>query len=62
MRAKDIPWSPICAKQEFVALHLYPEYEEGALAPKGAENPYDFWDEKQQYSSWDMGNQERGKK
>ena len=59
--ADKIPWSPLCAKQEFMMLHTYPEYEEGAKAPKGSTNPYDFFDQKQQYSSWDMGNQERGK-
>jgi hypothetical protein len=57
-----LPGWPLCPKQEFMMLHTYPEYLEGTKAPKGSTNPYDFWDNKQQYSSWDMGNQERGKK
>jgi hypothetical protein len=46
----------IC-KGRACALHLTPEYEEGARAKPRSQNPYDFWDEYEKHYAWDIGNQ-----
>jgi hypothetical protein len=49
----------IC-KGRACALHLTAEYQEGRTSTQN-KNPYDFFDQYEEYYAWDIGRQERFK-